>query len=222
MRVIFIAIIALISASSFLIVENDMTATGSERKALSAKKVIFLGANFEKLRLLDSEGFVGKNGKTKCGALKFKYYNSWNEVFMLEDAKYNPDELLIVKSHVLSIERSAELNDSIQIDTCLIDDLDYKISKADVQDIVNQYVGHVDAGIGVLVIGESLSKKLGRGAHIIAYFDTESGKLLLHKRYEAGPVGSGFDNYWVNTIHKALEQHQGYVKKTRKKLKIKI
>ena len=222
MKIIFAAVFVLFIGSSFLATENNRTLVSGEKKALSAKKIVFLGVNFSKLRLLDSEGFVGKNGKTKCGALRYKYYDSWNEVFMLEKTKFNLDELLIVKDHILSIERSAELNDSIQIDTCLIDDLEYKIADNDVQEVVNQYIGYADGKISVLLVGESLSKKLGRGVYIIVYFETESGKILLQQKYKAAPVGSGFDNYWVNTIHKCLEQHQSYVKKTRKKLKIKI
>jgi len=205
---------------SFLSGQNSMSSP-DEKKALSAQKIVFLGVDFSKLRLLNSLDFIDKNGKEKCAALQYKYYNDWNEIFLIESSKFNPNELLVVNDHKLSLDKSLELNKKITIEKCIIEDLLYKISEKEVQEIIDKYIGQGDEEIGVLIIGESLSKKLERGAHIIVYFETKTGKILLSNRYEAAPTGIGFNYYWVNTIHKCLEQHESYVKKTRKKLKMK-
>lgn len=218
MRILLVISFLFCIGTTSLVAQN----TTNEKIALSTKEIVFLGIDFSKLRLLDEFGFIDKNGKKKCAALEFKYYNDWNEVFLIEQRKFNPNELLGVKDHKLSIEKSTELNKTIKIDDCILDNLSYKISDEEIQNIVNNYIGQGSEAIGVLIVSESLSKKLDRGAHIIVYFETESGKIILSKRYEAAPVGYGFNYYWLNTIHKCLEQHQTYVRKTRKKLKIKI
>lgn len=194
---------------------NDNEVSGI-RRALSAEKVVFLGVNFSKLKLLNEEGFVGKNGKSKCGALQFKYFLSWNEIFVQEMSKFNLNKLLIVEDHRLYLEPTEKLNEQIEVEDCIIDDLSYRVSEKDIQDIINQYIDVVDEGVCVLMIGESLSKKLGIGAFTIVYFDPSDGLILLSKRYEESPVGYGFDNYWVNSIHKSLEGHAKFLKKSRK------
>jgi hypothetical protein len=191
------------------------------KRALSAKEIIFLGANFSKLRLIHREGFIDKNGKTKCNALEYKYFDTWNEVFITEERKFNPAELCRVKSYTMSIKRSTELNGMVENEECIIKNELYHVSDKEIQEIVDGYVGKVEEGVGVLVIGESLSKKHGKGKHGVVYFDTVTGEILLFKRYHASPTGVGFDNYWVITIHKCLEDHQSFVKKERKRLKIK-
>jgi hypothetical protein len=200
----------------------NIKAQQNETKALSAKEIAFLGVDFSQFRLLDSFGFIDRNGKAKCAALRYKYYESWNEVFLIEQAKFNTEELLLVPKSKLTIQKSKELNTKINIDTCIIDNLEYQVSNETIQGVVNNYIGVVEQEISVIIVAESISKKLEEGKHLIVYFNSKTGKILLAKKYEASPVGYGFDNYWVNTIHKCLEQHRGYVKKQRKKLKIKF
>lgn len=212
-------IIVLIVLTSFTL---NTRAQQSETEALSTKEVAFLGVDFSQFRLLDIFGFVDRNGKAKCAALRYKYYESWNEVFLIEQSKFNTEELLLVSKSKLTIQKSKELNTKINIDTCLIDNLEYQISEAEVQEVINNYVGAAEKEVSVIIVAESISKKLEKGKHIIVYFNTKTGKILLSKKYEASPTGYGFDNYWINTIHKCLEQHRSYVKKQRKKLKIKL
>lgn len=221
MRILLVALFIFCIGQPFLHSQN-LSSSQRESEALSTKSVMFLGVDFSKLRLLNSFGFIDKNGKTKCAALEFKYYNDWNEVFLIEQSKFNPNELLMLKSHKLSIKKSTELNKLIKVNDCILEDLSYKISGEDVQDVVNKYVDPLNEDTGVIIIAESLSKKLDRGTHIIVYFTIKTGEVLLSRQYGASPTGYGFNYYWLNTIHKCLEQHQTYVRKTRKKLKIKI
>ena len=195
--------------------------SSDERKALSAKNIVFLGINFSGLKLLNEEGFIGQNGSSKCDALQFKYFEGWNEVFLIEKDKFNLNDLFIIDSYSLFMDPTINFNKNIIVDNCIIDDLDYRVSDIMKQQIIDQYIGLVDAEVCVLMIGESLSKKLGKGSYTIIYFDPADGKILLSNRYEENPSGYGFDNYWVNSIHNSLQSHEKYVKKMRKAYKIK-
>jgi hypothetical protein len=216
MRIWSSIIFLFILSTSFSISDLDNDESSGVKKVLSAQKVVFLGVNFSKLKLLNEEGFVGKNGKTKCGALKFKYFLSWNEVFIQEESKFNLEKLLHVKEHELYLEPTEFYNEQIVTENCIIDDLSYRVSKQEIQEIVNQYIDVIKDDICVLMIGESLSKKLGLGVFTIVYFDPFDGTILLSNRYEEAPVGYGFDNYWVNCIHKSLEDNAKFIKKSRK------
>ncbi len=54
-----------------------------------AKDIVFLGVNYSELKLLNEEGFIGQNGKTKCGALQFKYFVNI-QIEYLEANDYTP------------------------------------------------------------------------------------------------------------------------------------
>ena len=218
MKQTIFALVILLITSAFV---SSGLNSSDERKALSAKKIVFLGVNFTQFKLLDEEGFIGKNGDSKCKALKFKYFEDWNDVFLIEKDKFNLNNLLLIDNYSLFLDPTIAFNKEINIDECLIGDLTYKVSQEKIQNIIDQYIGIVDGEIAVIIIGESMSKKLGKGAFTIVYFEPLEGKILLSNRYEEAPSGYGFDNYWVNTIHNSLQANEKFIKKTRKAYKIK-
>tara|TARA_B100000508_G_C11465730_1_gene282277 strand:+ start:5165 stop:5827 length:663 start_codon:yes stop_codon:yes gene_type:complete len=216
--VVSLTLASLILISFKPIGTSSVLAKDGEVKALSAKKVTFLGVNFSKFKLVNQMGFIDKNGRTKCKALSFKYFESWNDVFLTESGKSNMNNLLRVEKAKVSLKKSLELNTEIDTEGCLIEDGQYSISKSDIQDVVDDYDLELE-GISVLMVAESISKKLEYGVYYIVYFDSERN-ILYSRKYQGEPSGGGFDNYWVNTIFDSLEKHAKSVKKERKSLGI--
>lgn len=197
--------------------QNQIQSPQDVLKALSSQNITFYGVNFENIRLIDQEGFIDKNGNTKCAALKNKYFNDYNEKFIIEDYKFDIIKYFEVSQfEFLSEETKLFNNHWIYQDQCITSELNYQMSNDEVAEIVQKY-SPGKYQIGVLIIAESFSKKLGKGVFHLVYFDVYSKAILYHNKYEEVPSGIGFSAYWVNSLHRCLESHLKRIKKDKKK-----
>lgn len=73
----------------------------------------------------------------------------------------------------------------------------------DVLNILSTYPFNADTGVGMMLIAENLNRKTGLGTYIFVVVNTTERTLLHSSRIEALVSGSPED-YWVNSIYKAL------------------
>lgn len=213
-------IFVLFSSGIFLSFTQE-TKEEDTKTALSAKKLTFYGINYTKFKLLGEEGFIDKTGKSKCNSLKFKYFENWNDYFLLEGKKFNTKVNFIVDDSKLDLDYTNTWNGQIDVTDCLIKTGEHSVSNTELKNIVEEYADDTKTGVGTLIVAEYISKTKKHGSYIYVYFNRNDGKILYHNKYQGAPSGMGFGVYWINSFYETLKLHKVHVKSKRKELKIK-
>jgi hypothetical protein len=203
---IFLSIISLVSTTSF---------AHPPLEGINAKEITFYGIDYSHFRLIHKADFVDKLGTTQCQALKSRYLQEWNEIFITEKSKFDIAKLFVVDKFTLDLDRSIATLGGYTAD-CVLEDEGYKINESDFSAIIAKYIDKTKQGTGVVMVGESINKEDNVAKYYIVYFNINTG-AILDKRFITGkPGGSGFSNYWVNALYDALVTNIPDLKKLRK------
>jgi len=170
------------------------------------KNVVFYGLDFTFLKLVNQEGFVDKNGKPMCNTLTFKYFNEWNEMFLIERKKFNLSRYFELANYTIDQATVTERNKAYVTDECITSNNDYRPAVADLTDAVKAYGAHDATGVGCVIFVESFNKVNKVGIVTTVFFDLSDHSVIKVDRQEGSPVGDGFRNYWINSIDNALSK----------------
>ncbi len=182
-----------------------------------AKNATFYGLDFSFLRLIHEDGFVDKNGKPMCKSLTFKYFAEWNDLFLIEREKFNVTRYFAIPKYTIDMAVVTERNKAYAFEEgCIIQNENYAIDQADIEAAVRTLVSANAEGLGVVAYVESFNKTAGRCNLICVFFDTKDQRIIYQFRTEGAPEGSGFRNYWVNSINNAMGRDRGAFSKARK------
>lgn len=201
---------------AFTLNSNDEDA----KTAFSAKSIEFYGINYTKFKLLYEEGFIDKTGKSKCNSLKHKYFENWNDYFLIERSKFDISKNFILDANELILDSTNKWNAQIDVTDCIIVEGTHSVSDIEVTEIVKQYADGSKSGVGSVVIAEYISKEKKHGSYIYVYFDLNTGSILYQSKYEGAPSGMGFGVYWINSFYETLKLHKDHVKDKRKDLNL--
>jgi len=208
----------LILLSLFLLFSIFSFAQGNEKRAYKANDVVNFGFDFTTLKLIHKDGFITKNGKPMCKSFTFKYFQDWNELWILEDNKYNLEDYFGIKEASLELDIAHERNDTYPDDDCIITDESYKISEDQIKEIVGAYKSSErKEGLGFLIIVESMSKKNQKAMFYTVFFDLATNEIERIEYIKGDPGGGGFRNYWIGALHEGLDRTSKAFKKMRKK-----
>lgn len=171
-----------------------------------AKDMVFFGLDFTFLKLIHEEGFVDKNGKPMCKTLPFKYFNEWNEMFLIERDKFNLTRYFGVPNYTVDQTKATERNKAYVTEGCIIASDSYKVLPTELTEAVQEYGSGSQFGIGCVIFVESFNKTDGKSVVYTVFFDLSDHAILKIDEQEGSPFGDGFRNYWVNAIDKALNK----------------
>lgn len=171
-----------------------------------AKDVVFFGLDFTFLKLLNKEGFVDKNGKPMCNTLTFKYFNEWNEMFVIERKKFDLTRYFGLAGYKIDMTQVSERNKAYEVEDCILARGTHRVSDQDLTDAVKAYGGPESFGMGCVIFVESFSKIEKKATLATVFFDLDSHSVLKIDRQEGAPGGDGFRNYWINSVHNALSK----------------
>jgi hypothetical protein len=142
------------------------------------------------------------------------YYHGWNRLPVEESKKYN------VARSLHKVEASFDIDGVEQINWKTepnISDTDSLLTKTEIANMVANYQGKQQEGIGLVLMAESYNKELNVGSHYAVVFDIASKKVLISQRFSAPPGGLGIRNFWGFSIYNALNMlSDSYTKWKRK------
>lgn len=204
--------------SLFLLVSSISFAQGNEKRAYKANEVVNFGFDFTSLKLIHEDGFITKNGKPMCKSFTFKYFEEWNELWILEENKYNLADYFGIKKSSMELDIATERNSTYPDENCIITDESYKLSDDQVKEIVSAYKStEKEEGLGFLIIVESMSKENQRAMFYTVFFDLATNEIERVEYLKGDPGGYGFRNYWAGALHEGLDRTSKDFKKMRKK-----
>lgn len=165
----------------------------------NADEIIYFGLDFSKAKMIGSEGFSNPDD------IKARFFRSWNMVLVNEASKYDLKKAF--KKDVLRRDFSViDERNTLPDAATLVINSDYKITREDVEDVVKDYNGEYNSGVGLVFIIESFNKTGEIGKMWVTFFDIESKEVLVTRRYSGEPGGFGLRNYWVRTVYNVINQ----------------
>ncbi|MBP6390804.1 MAG: hypothetical protein KA175_10640 [Flavobacteriales bacterium] len=170
------------------------------------KDLVFFGLDFTFLKLIHEDGFVDKNGKPMCKTLPFKYFVEWNEMFLIERAKFNLSDYFGVKNYTIDQATVSERNKAYVTEGCILASSSYRIGEGELEEAIKAYSSAKGSGVGCVIFAESFNKTDTKAVIYTVFFDLADHTVLLIDEEYGTPVGQGFRNFWVNAIHMALEK----------------
>ncbi len=184
-------------------------------EGVNSKEITFYGIDYSLLKLVHKEDFVDKLGVTQCQAMKSRYFQEWNEIFITEKSKFDIQRLFSVDKYKIDLDRSVASIPSYDND-CVTEDEGYKIPESAFAKIVANYTDKSTSGIGVVMVGESMNKRKASSVYHIVYFKINTGEILSKNIATGQPGGIGMSNFWVNALYDALSNNLKYIKSARK------
>ncbi len=151
--------------------------------------------------------FYGKNGFNDIPAIKNHWFNSWNQLILNENEKYDVAKFF-QKSNLdtnltIVTERNAAVDEK-QLTPTNEKVKTPNLTANDISKIISEYQPKHSKEIGIVFIVDSFSKKTENAIIHVVFFNTKSHKVLLSNHYTAGAGGFGFRNFWARSIHTTL------------------
>ncbi len=211
---LFVATLLLVGCSLVAMAQQGIS------KVYNSKNVVYFGIDYTHLKLVHNKGFINRNGNELCASLTFKYFKEWNEMFVIERNKFDLEELLYVNEYVIELDSSDRRNNNYQTEGCIIGNEEYVVTEQQKEALVQHYSSEQHQnGVGILIVGELLSKEMDIGKYSVLYFDLKSNEILLSEKVEGKPGGQGIRNYWINSLYESLLDNKINHRKRIKKLK---
>ncbi len=165
--------------------------------------ITYLGMDFSKVVLVgDFTEALGVGGDP---ATKNAYCKAWNNLVTGEFEKYSIKALVNNKNITTSLEGVMKLN----YDTKLDDLSGYKepnYTKEAIQQHIKEYTLPSNKGLGVVLLIESFNKNIPKAYIDFVVVDMETKEIVMLKKLQTDPRGSGLRNYWAGSIYEAFKQ----------------
>lgn len=166
--------------------------------------ITWLGADFSHAVILDM---------SDCSAADFisKIAPAINELVLIEPNKFDFAKFLQKKScttDIVAVTKSnaaTNLDDMVDKDTGPVD-----LKQSTIKEIVGKYDLSGKEGVGVVLIYESLSKRLLKSTMYLTYVKMPEGEIILSRQVEGKAGGFGLRNYWAATIYSFLKYYDRY------------
>jgi len=169
---------------------------------LKSKEMVWYGIDFSKAKMVGPD-FNDPN------AIVDHYFVTWNNFFLSEPDKYNPEKYFIKDSVTMSLQEVANRNKVVDPDKLVIPAGQKAVlENADIEQIVNEFDFGTNTGYGALMVVEKFSK-IEERAYIHVVIINLSNKTILKSELIKGKArGFGFRNYWAGAIHDVLKKCQ--------------
>jgi hypothetical protein len=192
-------------------------AQSGEQRVYRSDDVTFYGLDFSFLKLIHEDGFIDKNGKPMCNTLPFKYFNEWNEMFMIEKNKYSITRYFGFPDYKVDQTKAGERNKAWPfVENCISENEEYTVTASQIAEVLGEYGSPNASGLGLVIFVESMNKTKGDCFMQVVFFDIGTHEVVKMSRVEGTPVGYGFRNYWANAIDNALDNNSKEYTKGRK------
>lgn len=164
--------------------------------------ITYLGMDFSKVVLVgDFSEALGVGGDP---ATKNAYFKAWNNLVTGEFDKYDIKAMINNKNISTNLECIMNLNYSTKID----DLSGYKepnYSKEAIQQHIKEYKLPANKGLGVVLFIECFNKNIPKAFIDFVVINMENKEIVMLKKLETNPRGSGLRNYWAGSIYEVFK-----------------
>lgn len=171
----------------------------------SGVPVVWLGIDYSHVQLVGDMAQFGGAGMKGAKDVRDLYVPAWNRLILSESSKYDISGMLRKDGVEYDIDMISAVNAAAALE-------DMEKTKAiiyteeDLKRFVEFYDVHDKAGIGVLLVAESLNKFQEEAAFHFVAISLPSKTLLFHDRIQGKPRGFGLRNYWAGAIYDVVKQ----------------
>ncbi len=173
--------------------------------------VTWLGIDYSQLRFIGSAAQWGDAGAITPDQIRDKYYQAWNDLVINEAKKYDVPAACKRSTVAYAQDVANKMNGTAKTDQLFSSDLNdfSRLTKDMVAAQVKKYNFAGNKGLGMMLMGEAMSKGKEASSYWVVYVDMDTKKVLVAERVEGKAGGFGFRNYWARSIMEVLKTAKG-------------
>ncbi len=168
-------------------------------------KITYLGIDYSHVKLIGNFSQFAEAGVVGPILVKEKYFDSWNDLVVKEQEKYDIKGMFRKESIEYNISDIQKINKSASTEEMEADETP-NYSQEDIQKIVSNYKFSTKDGIGIIFIAESLNKNKESGIFHFVAFNISTKEILLQESFTGKAGGIGLRNYWARSIFEVILQ----------------
>jgi len=161
----------------------------------------FIGLDFSEVKLIGSI-----SSYEPAYEVKRRFFPEWNDMFYSQPNKFNVAEFLRKNRVDYSTENMISVNDKVDANELISSRPTKEFTRKKLQEMVNNYNFEFTNEVAMVFIINSLDKPRRQTKLNVVFFNTNSKNILLSILLVTEPGGSGFRNYWINSIYYALKE----------------
>ncbi|PCJ83275.1 MAG: hypothetical protein COA57_11585 [Flavobacteriales bacterium] len=169
----------------------------------SEAEIWWLGIDFSNAKMIGDFSQFDGSGKVTPVQMRDEYFQSWNNLIMRENEKYNLKRAFRKRYMPFDLEMIEKRNANCNVDDMYIKKT-YVMERGKLDEIVSQYDFGDKQGTGLIFILESFDKYNKVGFLYVTFVDMSSKKILMAERVSGEPMGFGLRNYWAGSIYHAI------------------
>ncbi len=181
-----------------LVISSNVLQSQEVCDVFKSKKATWYGLDFSKVRLIGSEGFQNPQN------IKNSFFASWNDLILYESEKYDLEKIFRKDEVNIDLSIVKERNKLPDANKLIINDEDYALDKAIIEEVIRKY--NSNEGIGIVFIMESFNKLGNLGTMWVTFFDGASKTVLLTEKMSGKTGGIGLRNFWARTYYNVFVQ----------------
>lgn len=187
-------------AIALLTISNLFAQDVSEVFNSSKTKMVFVGLDFSKAKMVGSDGF---NDPDK---IQSYYFGAWNSLLISEMDKYDIKKAFMKREMDYDMGIVEKGNSEVDFVEMVTNKTPKSFTEDEIQGMVSAYdMDGAEADFGLSFIVHSFNKGEEKAHIYIVLFDVKSKKVLLSNRLSGEPRGFGFRNYWAGAISNIID-----------------
>ncbi len=183
----------------------------SDYQLFNSETMVWYGIDFSHAKLIGTDGFTNPDD------IKGRFFASWNNLVISEPDKYEIRKFFKKSKVILNLETVEAINQKIDVGK-MVTNQNYNLTKEEIPDIVRNYSGNENSGLGVVFIVEAFNKITQTGYIYVTFFDIATKKIILSEKLSGEARGMGLRNYWAGCIFEVMETSQSKHHRWRKSL----
>ncbi|HYG37169.1 MAG TPA: hypothetical protein VD908_01060 [Cytophagales bacterium] len=183
----------------YLLIYSFTAFSQSKEAIFKADEIVWFGLDFSHAKMIGSEGFKSPQ------EVQNKFFDSWNQLILMEPEKYNLKETFNKQNIIYDLTIVEKRNANVKASELVINK-DYSLDKKLIPQIIKTYKSDQKKGIGLVFIVESFNKLRENGTVFITFFDLATKKVLLTEKVAGAAGGFGLRNYYGRSISNILKQ----------------
>lgn len=195
---------AILISVVFLLCIPGITRSQPFIEIFTSKYFTWYGLDFSNAKMIGAHGF------THPHRIVNQYFEEWNDLFIVEERKYNLKKAFNKSFVSMDLSIVTERNSFVDPNELVIPVYqNHTLDHAWIQSIIREY--RTDGGrqgVGLVFVVESFNKHNETGTIWVTFFDIASKEILLTKKKEGGTGGVGFRNHWARSIYNVLNDMQ--------------
>ena len=169
--------------------------------------ITWLGVDYSQAKIIGQAYQWEHAGEINSAEVRYKYIDGWNQLFVVEQKKYDVAKAVHRGSVNYAIDVTQKANNALTKDFFTNNPGDFhKLTEQDISNVVKNYDFGTNTGIGLIFFVEGMSKGIESMGVWVTFVDMKSKTVLQTTYKTAKPGGFGFKNYWAKPLYTILKE----------------